>query len=397
MAHAPNTIKWLVDNAASPNTIKQICTANNLKCFKVQDKNLQMFILNYEQIEFQRESPIRKGHPVNTECRNLVVHFPTFSSPQGVEVPRVVAHSFHRFLNIGDNKENDEFFHTQMADGKIVAISKLDGSLILVFYCFDRWWVFTRGSDADANPFTGFGDFAKGTQHTFGSKVRSLVDFNGLDKDNTYVFELCAPGTHVTNYEREFLGLLQVHRTSNSQIITSSIQALQNEAQKIGVQVGEHFFPRSIDEVYTNIASKSKDFEGYVLWHPETNRRLKVKSESYIQIHQMVTKKVVTEADILDLALADENDTKELIHNMPQTIQERIKKFQEKINSDIGEFMTFDYELDNKDQKAFALKIKDHPLKNILFALRKRKEFDTEDVKTLMRTTTLYKQQFLKG
>lgn len=381
MSHSINTISWLNSNDTTPDTIKELCSLNNLKVFSVTS---EMFILNYEQVEFKKTSNIKKGHPINTECRNLVVHY---KDNKWIEV----AHSFHRFLNFNDNKDNDKFFIEQMNSGNIVAIEKLDGSLILVVYLFNKWWIFTRGSNADTNPFVGMHKCQK-NNITFGDKVRSLVNFDLLNKDTTYIFELCVPGSHITNYENEFLGLLQAHNTNNGDIITNNINMLKKVSEDIGIKIGNYFNPKSIKEVEDDIASKRKDFEGYVLWHPETNRRLKIKNKSYVILHHNVGKISYTDESILDLALSE--DWSE-IPNLLTTIKDKIIMFNEKIKDDINYLINFP-DLGEKDRKTFALKIKQHPYKTILFNIYNKKDIDSTYIKELMRQNKEYKTEFIK-
>jgi hypothetical protein len=107
---------------------------NNVDINYIPSKNV--YILNYRQVETNKNSPYRKYHPVIKECRNLIVR----KCVDGTYIQ--MSRSFTRFFNWTECKEDMDIFTTAMPLGKVTAYEKLDGSLISVTYFDDRWHIF---------------------------------------------------------------------------------------------------------------------------------------------------------------------------------------------------------------------------------------------------------------
>ena len=144
----------------------------NIKVARIESKNV--WVLNYEQVESSKDG-FRKQHPINRQCRNLIVRDQPW---------RIVSQSFRRFFNWGEDVEETKNMIEQMEKGKVTAREKFDGSLITVTHFDGQWNIFTRGAEADGNPFRGMGSSfgtAENDTSTFGSRVRQHVNMNELD------------------------------------------------------------------------------------------------------------------------------------------------------------------------------------------------------------------------
>ena len=125
----------------------------------------------------------------DAECRSLIVR----QTPEGWVI---LAHSFLRFFNDGESKEDDRTISDNIEH--CIIQEKKDGSLITVANIDDKWRVFTRGTDADTNPFRvyfgGRDTFDKVDEKvgklTFGSKVRKYLDLAKLNRVYTYNLQL---------------------------------------------------------------------------------------------------------------------------------------------------------------------------------------------------------------
>lgn len=263
-----NVIAFLNECETTGKDAMSQLASNNIKVNAVESRNL--WILNYEQVETNPQG-FKKTHPVIRECRNLVVR----NKPW-----RVLSHSFTRFFNFKEDVDETVAMLKAIADGRVVAHEKFDGSLITVAYFDDQWNIFTRGAMADTNPFRGL--VFDTELSTFGSRVRKYVNLDNLDKSVTYVFELCTPYAHVTRYDREFVALLAANRDGKELDITNMLPNMPHP---------ETFDVKSMDDLYARLAAKPADYEGYVLSYIDDGivHRMKVKQASYVALHHMVS------------------------------------------------------------------------------------------------------------
>jgi hypothetical protein len=326
-------------------------------------KNMDgVYILNYMQIPADKNG-MTKYDPILCNCRNLVVR-------KRDSKWEMVSRSFRRFFNWGEDVEETKYMEKQMALGNVTAYEKFDGSLITVTFdkVTQKWCIFTRGSNADENPYN---TIVLAQETTFGNKVRELIDLNDLDTEITYIFELCIPGAGVTIYSEPFLALLSANKDG------VEIDVIEDMVKdwKIKPRFPEVFKCNNIKDVLNRIATKSNDFEGYVLCCKDGDdiRRVKVKSATYVAMHHTVTQDYTTK-DLIKIVLTNETD--EVI-----SVLERNPKYTFVISeiNEIKRKMIMLYEnIESKyetvkhlEGKEFALAVKDHPYKSVLFTLSK--------------------------
>src|SRR5262249_29163226 len=140
---------------------------------RVQHETLPLVILNYDQID----SP--KAHPVVRECRGLVLHAHTYE---------LVARGFPRFFNWGELTEEMKRF--DFSD--FTALTKEDGSLVLLFRFAGAWQVSTRGSFARDTFRNSTLTWYDGITRAL--RLCSLAELQGrLDESLCYVCEFCSP------------------------------------------------------------------------------------------------------------------------------------------------------------------------------------------------------------
>ncbi len=333
----------------------------NIKKAHITDKNV--WILNYEQIPHVKDG-LGKYHPVLCKCRNLVVRE---DSPNNW---RIMSQSFRRFFNWTEDVKETELFTKALANGQVLASEKFDGSLITVTYFDDKWHVFTRGSDADTNPFRGMStptDSDTSKEDTFGSLVRKFIDPATLNKDITYIFELCTPLANVTHYSEQFLALL----AANIQGVELDILAVHKTLPD-HIRLPEMLNPTSIDELYTHLKTKSPDFEGYVLKYTDDDgiiHRMKLKTDTYVSLHHTKSKQFTNE-DIINVIASGEID--EVLAYMPE-YKERFSSIKVKLTNlsdEIDEFMDLHRGLSRKE---FAMLIATKKNKWLYFDLHQNK------------------------
>lgn len=214
---------------------------------------LPIFILNYDQID----SP--KSDPVVMDCRGLVLD----------RDYNVVARSFERFFNYGEFPERDKNFNWN----NVSIRSKEDGSLILLYYYGGSWRVNTRGS---------FGEMYVG-MYTWKDLVNKIVGdgYEELDKNLTYVCELCTPYNKVVrSYEDNRLYNLAVFDNKNEVVY---------DKKHSFFHYPDVYNFINVEEVFSYLDNNSlvdPTFEGFVL-RDDSGMRLKVKSKSYYNLHRV--------------------------------------------------------------------------------------------------------------
>lgn len=285
------TISYLNGFSDEKTAIAALSTQNIRAAYVPQ---IDAYICNYEQIP-SNPAGFGKRHPVLRECRNLVIRYnKTTSSWQ------VIGKSFVRFFNLNESPDDTLVLQEFFNKGAVTASVKLDGSIMLFAFVDGEWRIFTRGSYADTNPFRGtvtnMPTSSTSDNDTFGSRARKYVDLTKLDPKYYYVFELCTPGAHITQYDHEFLALLAVVDSETHGEVPNPLPAKFTQITPDNNHIREPIrFPvSSIEQLKEILSQQTPDFEGYVLTakFPDSNVpfRIKVKSESYIALHHIGTK-----------------------------------------------------------------------------------------------------------
>lgn len=329
-----------------------------------QIPEINAYILNYEQIESNKNG-FKKTHPIIRECRNLVVRFDTTSHKWSI-----IGKSFNRFFNWGESLD-EQLIMTQLIEGGHVrAFEKLDGSLIQLSFIDGEWRVFTRGSYADTNPFRGtLIQASTNTPYdTFGARVRKYIDLEKLDPKHYYVFELCTPGAHITNYKEEFLALLTVVEAATHDEVPYPLpEKFTLITPEAGVPIKTpHSFPvTSFEDFKTIMGTQPPDFEGYVLaadirgldhinrtehtsiGQPGVPFRIKVKSESYVELHHLGTKTFTIEDLCRVVVKGEETEVGETISMHKHVLDKLTDLYQKSIDAIVA-FYTDNYMLPRK-------------------------------------------------
>lgn len=304
-------------------------------------------ILNYHQIDSDKF----KFEEIVRECRGLVLNKYDWS---------LVARSFPRFFNLGEyRKEQDKFRW-----GQSIATEKVDGSLIIIYYWNGGWHVNTRNSYSNTNvndsPFT----------------FRQLVDMalpqnwqNKFDPKITYIGEVCSLYNKVVrNYQTPTFYLL----TSFSNEVELTHSATDDIAKEAGLLLPNKYIFSNVCDIQsflTEKASKDPTYEGLVL-RDKDNKRIKCKSESYIQLHRLSNNgNIASVKNILGFVLKGEES--EILTYFPE-LKQSVYEVKNAIRPVVDRMMwLWNTYKDEPDQKRFALSIKDHPLSYALFKARK--------------------------
>jgi RNA ligase len=194
-------------------------------------------------------------------CRGLVI------SNEG----EVVARPFKKFFNFEELGASSSEF----SPDKISEIwTKEDGSLIVAFWWEGSWLTITRGSWAS-------------DQAIAAPNLLSKRFLCGANRAKTYLFELVGPSNInvVRNYEKDLLILLGAIDTNSA--VESTADEIRAYGEIFGFSTPNLWKAREFS--YDIIKSSTNpNFEGVVLKN-KSGERCKIKTETYVQLHKVVT------------------------------------------------------------------------------------------------------------
>jgi hypothetical protein len=308
-----------------------------------------LVILNYDQIHSPKKNDIVR------DCRGLTLELGSWD---------VVARSFRRFFNAGEDREGDDRFDWQNFN----ADAKEDGSLALLYRYQGSWRVNTRGSFA-------LGEIGPGVGMTWEETFYQGLDEMGMDdlpEGYTFVFELCSPYNRVVRrYDQVTLFLLTAFHNATG---TEPSEALLDRwAQLLQVERPRRFSFVSLDDIrcYLEEVEKDPTFEGVVV-RDRYGERLKVKSSRYVALHHLhdngnlfLTKRL--------LPLILQNEVAEVALCFPEVVEKSFDVV-EKLYGPYGRMLAvWEIARGLPTQKEFALFVTKHTkLAAVLFEARKQ-------------------------
>lgn len=294
------------------------------------------------------------------ECRGLILDE---KSMKPVCVP------FYKFGNYGES-------YVPEIDWKSAVVQeKIDGSLIKVWHDKNKWHVSTNGSvnASDANlgrtdlfeedcPYETFADVFEE------ARKRAKLDFDKLDKNNTYMFELVGPYNKVVIMYKD----IDIYHIGTRNNIT-----LREMNVDIGIKKPQTFALGSLEACIASAKVLPDDKEGYVVVDKNYNR-LKIKNPAYVALHHL---KCNAEPSLVSLiGLIRNNEIGEFLTYFPE-LASKINKCKAMIDGILDEFRAEIAELKTrefKSQKDFALAVKDKKLCGFYFAWRRDENLTPE-------------------
>lgn len=335
-----NVQKWLMQDSKNP-----LVALNNLKDqlgikYTLHDDG--RVILNYNQLE----SP--KTNPIVRECRGLTLQMESWD---------LVARSFYRFFNLGEHRDEQDDFDWS----KCWATDKHDGSLFILYYWQGQWHMNTRGS---------FGDGQVGdTPMTWHKLAELALPENWrkkLDPQFTYVGELCSAYNRIVTYypEPQFFCLAMFDGEYE-------LDASLDLANDVGLAIPNYYSFDNANSVIEYVNERAKEdatYEGLVLCDDDI--RIKVKSASYVALHRMASNgALLSPKNMLRVILEGEVD--EILIYYPE-LKSHFDKMQNKLDEAYQQVDNLWYCYhDEKNQKKFALAVKNSPFSSVLFTARK--------------------------
>lgn len=268
--------------------------------------------------------------PEVQEARGIIIN---------VKAQDVVCWPFRKFGNYGE-------YYADSIDWQSARVTeKMDGSIIKVWFNKNqnKWVVSTNGqilaedAQCECKNIDSTNEIPTNFREIF-DRVINPINYEYLEKDNTYIFELCSPYNRVVvNYEEPQL----YHIGTRNNISGREMEIF------IGIQQPREYQLKSLEDVIsaagaiapqnqsvTDCKDEDVSFEGFVV-RDKDYHRIKVKSWKYIAKHYLSGP--MAKADLLEIALS--GDGEEFSLYMPaqaaiiESYQKKIAVIKEKIHS----------------------------------------------------------------
>lgn len=312
-------------------------------------ESLPLMILNYDQLAGN------KTHPINKECRALVLNSEDYS---------LVSRSFFRFFNWGETVTEQINFNWD----NFIATSKEDGSLCNIFNWEGKWFANTRGSFGNGVINSWNKTWNEGFCEAMGIKSLEELD-RWLIPDFSYSCEFVSPYNKVVRtYAKPAMYFLSAFY---KEMELSYFGKYMRNPLFIQPEVFEF---RSIDEILTFLKEKEvsdSTFEGVVVCDNKFNR-WKLKSNSYWDLHRLKNNgNIAHPKNFLSFILNNTDD--DLVAKLPE-LEEVVSKWRTIIRMNRSDILQTWYKVkDIENQKEFALAVKDNIYASVFFNAKKMK------------------------
>jgi RNA ligase len=309
----------------------------------------QLYIYNYTP----RAQYERVWNEVTLQCRGLV------TDASGI----ILARPFKKFFN------HFELDTSLLSTAPVTVTEKLDGSLGILYPSSSGYAIATRGS------FTS--DQAQHATDLWRTKYSS---FFTPEPSYTYLFEIIYPGNRiVVDYgEVDDLFLLgAVHTQTGGDIPLSKLSR-----NWPGPVAQEHGYKNLTEALSAPIRENA---EGYVLFFESDGSRIKLKHDTYVEIHRVVTE--VSERRIWE-ALQENSNIDAWLELLPDELYHSVILSRDRL---LSEYKVIHQNLQDKyaalisklgdpfDRKSFAAAVKSlprDPLNRVLFLIHDKAPFD---------------------
>ena len=336
-----NICKFISEHSDDWRTLLQ----NEYKIKIKEDGAYAIFNYNYE-CDFH--------NPIVQEARGIIID---------TERLEVVCWPFRKFGN------HTESYADEIDWDSARVLEKVDGSIIKLWYDAraEKWQFSTNGIiRAENAPIESLGALS------YMSVIRTAdnfddIDFDALDKDTTYIFELVSPQTQVV-IKYDTASLYHIGTRNNKTGIESD--------DDIGIKKPMQYPLTSLEgainaAIALNGGEDEVEKEGFVVvdknWH-----RVKVKSPDYVLTHRITSVKVISKRDAVYLLLHDKEGAQRLCEKSPD-VAPAIKFYEYKLTElyyqadQMGKLATCYYNEFSHDRAAVAKIIAGHPLGTIGF------------------------------
>src|SRR3990167_2454663 len=240
-----------------------------------EDENI--VVLNYSQkCQFDRE-----WDEITRQCRGLIMN---------VKTGEILARPFPKFFNYAEHVQNN----WPIPDDTPIITEKLDGSLGILYTLNGKTQIATRGSFTSEQAIWATEWWNKNIGEGFKP-----------EQGETDLFEIIFPANRiVVNYD--FSGLVHLATLDNE-------TGLQIETFMSGEPLRSVKVIPSRD-IESLIKLDEPNSEGFVIFYPKENVRMKIKFPEYVRLHKIVTG--ISEIGVWEM-LRDGSDFAPLMEKVP--------------------------------------------------------------------------------
>lgn len=304
---------------------------------QVHPENEDVRIFNYTQMcQFSGD-----WDEVTKQCRGLILN---------IKTGEVLARPFKKFFNYQEHIAKN----WPIPEEEPIITEKLDGSLGIMYTLNGKTWIATRGSFMSDQAIwaTKWWRENKGDD-PYGNEV-------------THLFEIIYPENRIV-VSYDFSGLVHlasIHTKTGRQV--ESIMPVK-KAEKIDSK-----------NVIDLLKQDDPNSEGFVVYYPKANTRVKIKFPEYVRLHRIVTG--VSEIAIWEM-LRDEKPIDELLEKVPDEFYKWVSETQFKLLKQYSEIFTRcknDFERiahAGRSRKEIALDFQECKHPGILFAMLDGKDY----------------------
>lgn len=297
-------------------------------------------ILNYTQkCQFEQA-----WDPITKQCRGLILHRKS---------GKILAKPFPKFFNYGEHVVKG----MPLPTSKFEVWEKLDGSLGILYALDGKPWIATRGSFVSEQ--------AQWATKWWRDNVAILPS-----EGETNLFEIIYPENRIVIHY-DFKGL--VH------LVSLDTETGRRIPRHWGspVAIPTLFHMASPEELATH---ERPNEEGYVLFYPEENVRVKIKFNEYVRLHKLITG--VSEIAIWE-HLKEGKTLDDLLEKVPdeffkwvRDVEGKLRSAYQKIEQEARtQFAVIDMRGTEATRKDWALKIQKMTNPNIGFAMLDNKDY----------------------
>ena len=284
------------------------------------------------------------ANPVVQEARGIIIDVSTLD---------VVCWPFRKFGNYNESYADEIDWSSARVQEKV------DGSIIKLYYYNGEWtWATNKMINAkDTRISTSNKSFY---DVIVSADYYSLINYDDLNKDYTYIFELVSPETRVV-IEYPFTRLFHIgtrNKVTGEELV-----------EDIGIIKPAEYpltnFEECLDAVSKLNRDGSMDHEGFVVvdanWH-----RIKIKTSEYFAIHHTINNHVLTKKRCLKYILESPEQAETVKKEFPEVAhiimyyEYKVVEFKNSVASFLVTARNM-FEEYSYDRKAVALALKDNP------------------------------------
>lgn len=294
--------------------------------------------------------------PVVCNCRGIILYEEDYS---------IACYPFDKFDNYNAPWADEIDWSTAKVQ------EKLDGSLIKL------WWNKLKHEwTVSTNSMIYAKDAPLEKEMTFQDLFNLAVnkpDYNRMDKEKTYLFELTSPSNRI---------VIRYEKTELWHIGTRNNSTLKEEETDIGIKKPKEY--SGINNVETalsvinELCKGKKKYEGYVIVD-RYYHRIKIKSNFFLNVHYLQSLRIGQVDRVIRFILED--DTREIIRYCPE-VEHIIKYFDWQISEfyyRIRKYLQKCSYYKAMDRKDYALHIADSPYKSFGFRFYDSADDDVEE------------------